>query len=211
MAKRKFTEDDFLYPETDDMPTADSDLHRRVMTDLIARLEARYADAPDVYVSGDIRVYCEEWNPYDVKVPDCFVVFGVPKKDRIEYRGWAEGRMPSIVFEVITGYDPLADESKLRTYRDHWNVDELFLFDPIGDCLTPRLQGFHRTSGAWQPIEPSQGRLASVRLGLTVHADGSRLVLRDAVTGAELLPAAEAEVARLKAELAALRKRKPTA
>jgi hypothetical protein len=50
---------------------------------------------------------------------------------------------------------------------------------------------------------------------MTLIRDGTRLVLRDAATGEEVLTAtekragaAEAEVARLKAELAALRKRK---
>src|SRR5436309_1504323 len=100
MTGRKFTADDFMCPTSDHMPEAEGDLHRRVVTDLIARLEARYTTDPNVYVSGLTRVYCEEWNPYDVLVPDCFVVFGVPKRDRQMYLGWQEARMPNVVIEV---------------------------------------------------------------------------------------------------------------
>jgi Uma2 family endonuclease len=208
MMAREFTEDDFLYPESDHMPKADSDVHRKVMTDVIARLEARYAARPDVYVSGGLRVYHEKWNPYDVVVPDCFVAFGVPKHDRDAYRGWQEERMPSVVIEVVTKYTVMMDEStKPRTYADDWKVDEYFLFDPLEEYLDPSLQGFKRAKDGMKPIKPEKdGSLASKKLGVSLSRDGSRLVLRDAVTGQVVLTEPEAEVARLTARLAAFRR-----
>lgn len=210
MAARRFTEDDFLYPESDHMPRAESDLHRRVMTDLIARLEARYAGDPNVYVSGDIRVYNEEWNPYDVHVPDCFVVFGVPKRDREMYQGWQEGRLPNVVVEITSKETRMDDQlSKFGAYQDDWRVEELFLFDPAGDYLRPRLAGYRRSRGKLRPIRPVNRVLTSEVLGINLAREGTKLVLRDAATGRKLLTALEAEVARLQAELAALRRQQP--
>jgi Uma2 family endonuclease len=216
MAGRKFTPDDFMYPSSYDIPEAESDLHRKVVTDLIARLEARYSADPNVYVSGLTRVYCEEWNPYDVLVPDCFVVFGVPKRGRTMYLGWQEARMPNVVIEVTSKYTEQEDKyTKVRRYERDWQVEEYFVFDPGQEYLNPPLQGYRLVRGKFTSLKPSSGSLTSRVFGITLTADGTRLVLRDTTTGEELLTATEqraateAEVARLKAELDALR-RKPT-
>lgn len=210
MADRyEFTEDEFLYPSRIDMPEAATDRHRKAVADLIARLEHRYADAADVYVSGDLKVYWEKWNPYEVEVPDCFVVFGVPKRDRDKYLGWEEGRMPAVVIEVASreGRDDLG--GKFRAYQDDWAVDEYFVFDPTGAERGPPLTGYRRTGNRLVPLVVANGVLTSRRLGVTLAAAGDRLVLRDTTTGQEVVTAAEAEVARLRAELDALRNRPP--
>ncbi len=51
------------YPESDGKPMAETDLHRDEMFDLIARLQTRYADAPDVYVSGNLLGTDKEGDP----------------------------------------------------------------------------------------------------------------------------------------------------
>jgi Uma2 family endonuclease len=201
----EFTEDDFLYPDTDCTPEADGDLHRRVVADILARLQARYADRPDVYVSGSLRVYWETWNPYAVVVPDCFVAFGVPKGDREEYRGWQEPSLPQVFIEVVSARGVMEDESKPRTYAEEFKATEVFLFDPTGRRLKLHLEGFRMRAGRLHPLPLVDGALVSETLGLTLTADGERLRLTDTTTGGEVLPAAEAEVARLRAELARLR------
>ena len=65
------------YPESDGRPMAETDLHRAEMTDLIAMLEARYADRADVYVSGNLLLYYRQGDPRAAVAPDVFVVFGV--------------------------------------------------------------------------------------------------------------------------------------
>jgi Uma2 family endonuclease len=211
VARPKFTPDDFMYPSSNDMPEAESDLHRKVVTDLIARLEARYAADPNIYVSGLTRVYCEEWNPYDVLVPDCFVVFGAPKRDRQMYLGWQEARMPNVVIEVTSKYTEQEDElTKARRYERGWQVEEYFVFDPGQEYLSPPLRGYRLDQGKFKVIKPTAGALTSRVLGVTFSHEGARLVLWDSVTGSELLTPAEAEVVRLKTELVALRNPPPT-
>lgn len=99
--------------------------------------------------------------------------------------------------------------TKRAIYQDVWEVDEYFLFDPLEDYLDPSLQGFRRVRGAFQPIKANKdGSLNSRRLGLTLSRDGDQLRLHDTVTGAMVLTEQEAEIERLKAELAALKKKK---
>lgn len=208
----EFTEDDFLYPSSDDMPKAETDAHRKVVADLIARLDARYTDAADVYVSGGIKVYWEKWNPYEVVVPDCFVVFGVPKGDRDKYLGWVEGKLPSVVLEVVSREGLSHDlDIKFRVYQDAWQVAEYFVFDPTGAVPDTPLRGYRRNGGRFLPIAHAKGRLTSEVLGITLSASGTRLRLRDAATDEDVRTAAEAELARLRAEVAALRNPPPPA
>ena len=90
--------------------------------------------------------------------------------------------------------------------------------DPIGKFLPDQLQGFRLEQGVYQPIVPENGRLTSEQLGLELLAGGLYLRFLDPTTG-ELIPtpeevekarqSAEAEVARLRAELEALRSGQP--
>ena len=209
----QFTEDDFNYPSSDGMPRGESDSHRKAVTDLVARLDARYADSPDVYVSGDIKVYWEKWNPYEVVVPDCFVVFGVSKADRDKYIGWVEGVLPSVVLEVGSREgSPLELDAKSRVYEDVWRVSEYFVFNPTEREPGPPLRGYRRVKDRFVPIVLLNDALTSQTLGISLTASDGKLILRDAATGAPVMTAPEAENARLRAELAALElKKKPKA
>jgi Uma2 family endonuclease len=203
------------YPESDGKPMAESDWHYHLLVDVRERLTARYADRPDVYVSGNLLVYYEEGDPHKVLAPDCFVVFGASKHDRRTYKTWEEGRFPAVVFEFTSESTKEVDMStKFDVYQDAWGVREYFLFDPREEYLEPSLLGYRRSRGELKPIRPVQGVLTSKTLGITLVRDGTRLVLRDTVTGKELLTTeaakAEAEIARLKAEIAALRRKPPT-
>ncbi len=208
---------DVEYPTTDGKPMAETDLHRILMTDVIARLTAWFAPRRDVYVSGNLMVYYEEGEPRTFLAPDCFVAFGVRPGQRDFYKSWVEGKLPDVVFEFTSKSTQKEDlEEKYRVYQDVWRVKEYYLFDPRGEYLDPPLTGLRRTRGRFRPIPSVGGVYTSDLLGLTLARDGGRLILRDAATGQPLLTeaeqraaAAEAEVARLKAELDALRRRRP--
>jgi Uma2 family endonuclease len=189
------------YPDSDGMPMAESDLHRKIMNEVIDRLIARYAKRDDVYVTGNLLVYYVEGDPRVSLAPDCFVVFGVPSGDRRIYKVWEEGKFPTVVFEITSKTTEREDMGKkFEIYQDTWKVKELFLFDPTEDYLDPPMVGYRMSRGELKVIKPVGGRITSKELGVTLERDGTRLVLRDARTGRELLlPAqAEAEEARRK-------------
>lgn len=205
------------YPSSDGKPVAETEVHIDALTDLRVRLKAWAATQKSVYAAGNLLVYYEEGNAARHLSPDCFVVFGVPDHRRETFRTWEEGAVPSVVFEITSKTTRREDtRTKRAIYQDVWEVDEYFLFDPLEDYLDPSLQGFRRVRGAFQPIKPTKdGSLTSRRLGLILDRVGDRLRLRDAATGETILTADEhrvaardAEIARLQAELAALKKKK---
>jgi Uma2 family endonuclease len=200
---------------------AETDLHRVLMTDLIQTLDDWFAADPNVYVSGNLLLFYEEGNKRRHVSPDVFVVFGVPKRMRPNYLLWEEGRGPAAVIELTSATTRREDTHKKHVlYRDVLRVPEYFLFDPYGDYLTPPFQGLRLTAGEYRPMRVKDKPLRSRQLGLDLVADGRQLRLVNPETG-ERLPtraearraevqarqAAEAEVERLRAELAALRSR----
>src|SRR5215208_946897 len=127
---------------------AETDLHRLLMIDLLQTLHDRFANDPKVYVSGNLLLFYEEGNKRKHVPPDVFVVFGVPKRERLNYRLWEEGRSPNVVIELTSSSTRREDtRQKVELYRDVLRVPEYFLFDPYGDYLDPRFQGFRLTAG----------------------------------------------------------------
>jgi Uma2 family endonuclease len=171
------------YPTTDGKPMAETDHHRILMTDLIDTLQIRHASEPRVYVSGNLIVCYERGNRRKHVSPDVFLVRGVPKRRRINYLIWEEGRGPQVVIEITSSSTRSEDQkTKKRLYQDVLKVREYFLFDPFGDYLEPRLQGYRLRGGVYRPIRVVGRRLPSQVLGLHLEARGDTLRLWDPTT-----------------------------
>ncbi len=194
------------YPTADGRPMAETDLHRELMFDLIKTLQARYADHPMVYVSGNLLLFYEPGNKRRHISPDVFVVRGVPRKERLNYLVWEEGKGPDVVIELTSSSTRMEDvKKKYSLYQDRLGVQEYFLFDPYGDYLKPPLQGHRRQKAAFVPIKAAHDRLPSKVLDLHLERDGKSLRLFDPRTGQRLpTPSeaiAQAEAARRQAEV----------
>src|SRR5512136_2989341 len=175
------------YPESDGSLIAESDWHRDELFDLIFRLKTRYADSPDVYVSGHMFVYYEEGKPASVFAPDVMVVFGVPKTPRRVYKLWEEIKAPSVVFEVSSRKTWIEDRGSKRTLCARLGVAEYYLWDPRYEYLTPPLQGYRLVGGSYGALCPdADGCLVSATLGLRLCAEGNRLELYDRESGRRL-------------------------
>jgi Uma2 family endonuclease len=184
------------YPTTDGKPMAETDRHRDLMFDLIKVLQRFYALAPDVYVSGNLLLFYERGNKRRHVSPDVFVAKKVPKRERDNYLVWEEGKGPDLVIELTSSSTRHVDvDRKFRLYRDVLKVKEYFLFDPHGDYLHPRLQGYRLRGGEYVPIRPVQGRLPSKVVGLHLEARDRDLRLYDPATG-QWLPTPEELAAR---------------
>ena len=192
------------YPTGDGKPMAETDVHRDLMMDLIQTLEAHYAADPAVYVSGNLLLFYEEGNKRKHVSPDVFVVRGVAKKKRENYLAWDEGKGPDLVIELTSKSTRSEDvKTKMALYRDVLQVPEYFLFDPFQDYLTPSMQGYRLIDGNYELIGSVAKRLPSEILGLHLERVGSQLRLHDPVAARRLpTPAerAEAEYQRAEAE-----------
>jgi len=193
---------------------AETDLHRELMIAIIKTLQHWFGSQPMVYVSGNLLLYYVMGNKRKHVAPDVFVVKGVPKKLRECYLLWEEGKSPNAVIELTSSSTMKEDtDKKFRLYRDVLKVREYFLFDPKGDYLTPRLQGYALKKADYVPISMKDGRLPSKVLGLHLEQAGSELRLFDPTTGKWLLTPEERiceqqhEIERLRNEIRDLHRR----
>lgn len=198
-------EEDF-YPSSDGRPFAEGDLHFDLMADCIKGLR-----------------YHEEGNPKARISPDCYVVLGAGMRLRDSYKVWEEnGLVPDVVFEFTSRQTRHEDRTKKwPVYERVLRVPEYFQFDPEGDYLEPRLQGFRLVNGRHVRMEMMDNRLHSDVLGLDLVHKGEEFRLFDPARGkflfmpfvyirhkeaeSEALWALEVEKSRLRAEITALR------
>jgi len=213
------------YPASDGKPMGETDQHMDVLSYCKDALRDYFADRADsVYVSGNNFIYYQEGSSRARVSPDVYVVFGIPQRQRESYFPWREsGQLPAIVFEITSRKTRREDEvTKRDLYERVLAVPEYVLFDPKDEYLRPRFQMFRLREGRYEAVPVIDNRMYSEQLGLELVADGNRLRFFDPQTG-EFLPslaemrikaAAEAEAreqvqaenARLRAELDALRR-----
>jgi Uma2 family endonuclease len=168
------------------------------MTDLIFALKW-FLVQTRAYVAGNLFIYYQEGNPKAAVAPDVFVVLGAEQYDRRTYRVWEEGGLvPQVIIELTSKKTRKADsDTKPRLYAQ-LGVQEYVMFDPYGEWLRPRLQGFRLVNDAYQPME--EDPLRSAVLDLELRLDNNTLRLHNLHTG-ERLPTSDEEVlARRQAE-----------
>jgi Uma2 family endonuclease len=193
---------EIIYPESDGKPMAETDVHRKLMAELIEELEIFFQDDPQVYVSGNLLLYYEEGNPKKRIAPDVFVVRGVPKHERRIYQLWKEGRAPDAVFEISSRGTWSEDLVKKFQLCARLGVREYFIFDPEYDYLHQPLLAFRLEDGLYEELDVLEGCVMSEALGLELVDTGKTLRLRDPQTGQFLLTRTELDAARQQAEIA---------
>jgi len=206
-----------VYSTSDGQPMAETDTHRDLMVYFIEALKAFFArEGRRAYVAGNNFLFWEEGNPKSRVSPDCYVVFEIGPEPRDSFKSWEEGdRLPAVVFEFTSRKTRSNDVKKKRPlYEGVLRVPEYFQFDPTGDYLRPRLQGFRLDeTGSYKPIPLQEDRLSSEQLGLELVQEGEWLRLYDPARGAFLPTPQEqaarmeeqaSEIKRLRAQLAAL-------
>lgn len=172
------------YPTTDGKPMAETDRHRRLSTNLIDTLDLRFEPDPNVYISGNLLIFYSRGNRRKHISPDVFVVKGVPKRERLNYLIWTEGKGPDAAIELTSSSTRHVDtKRKFELYRDILKIKEYFLFDPFDDYLVPRLQGFRLRAGDYLPIKMASGRMHSEVLELDLAPVLDELRLFDPTTG----------------------------
>ena len=194
------------YPSSDGKPMADNDAQRNAIMYGINALTRHFKDRQGVYVSGDLLIYYAEGNPRVSIAPDVFVVFGVEKRERPNYKLWEEGRAPAFVLEVASPSTWRDDLGPKRSVYARLGVREYWQYDPTGEHLPMRLQGERLTRSGYvrQLVETAPDGTLTLRsetLGLELRAaPGREMRFRDPATGNDLRSPDEEAEGRLEAE-----------
>ena len=106
--------------------------------------------------------------------------------------------MPALVLEVTSRSTRGEDEGKKRKLYARLGVREYWLYDPKGEYLSPRLQGYRLSGGAYRRIEaervlPAGDLRMRSELGVELRLEGGRLRYYDLARGRYLRTPAESE------------------
>ena len=186
------------YPDSDGLPMAENEFQFRSILYANSALATYYRAHDDVYVVGNLLLYYEPSPrpgvPGKSVSPDLMVVLGAPKHLRSSYLLWEEPKAPDFVLEVASESTYRSDlGSKRTTYETKIGVSEYWLYDPIGGCLAPRLQGFRLVEGRYEPISVTErtdsvltGYSEALALELRLYPD-DRFRFHDPASGRDLL------------------------
>lgn len=219
-----------IYPESDGKPVGETDFHIAVIFYLRAALRYHFRRVDRLYAAANMLFYYEEGDPHAVTSPDVFVVKGIPNQARRTYKLWEEKAVPCTIFEITSKSSRLEDIGTKKGLFEMLGVREYFLFDPLDEYLRPRFQGFELDEGYYRPLDPApDGTLRSRELDLILRPEADFLRIVDPETGiavpsleeaaeraqaeadraqaeADRARTAEAENARLRAEIERLRR-----
>jgi Uma2 family endonuclease len=201
-------QEEIQYPSSDGEPMAESDITRDYMTYGVEALKLHFQGRSDVYVSANSFVYYEEGNKAAVVAPDIYVVFGVRKRQRDNYKIWKEaGIAPQFVLEITSETTQDVDQETKPEIYESLGVREYFQYDPSGDYLNPILQGLRLVNNRYEPIPVNNIALDTLWLysevlGLELHLVSGELRFRNPQTGEFLKTYQQSEQARLAAEQA---------
>ena len=162
------------YPCSDGRPMAESGFQIKPLVYAFTVLQTHFLHQPQVFVAGDMFLYFKEGDPRAVVAPDVFVVIGAANHTRMSYKLWEEPKAPDFVLEITSRSTRAEDQGRKREVYASLGVGEYWLFDPTGDYLAPRLQGFRLHGGEYRPL-PS---VAMVGGGLSLHSEALGLDVR---------------------------------
>jgi Uma2 family endonuclease len=159
-----------LYPDSDGQLMADNTKQFRWIVAIKENLEWLFAEAPDVFVAGDLLWYPVEGEPKIRMAPDVLVVFGRPKGDRGSYRQWQEENVvPQVVFEILSPGNRLKEMLEKLKFYDRFGVEEYYIYNPDNQELT----GLVRSEAGLELIDPDNW--TSPRLGICFDLSGEEL------------------------------------
>ncbi|MEO6193999.1 MAG: Uma2 family endonuclease [Thermoanaerobaculia bacterium] len=212
----------FLDPQLEDK-MVQGEFHASLMAELKELLSRYFHSQPDVKVLMDVKHLLGRGLPGPA--PDISIIRGVrhPERERRSFNVVKEGVAPCFILEIVSYFDARirrTDEvDKVKLY-ERIEVEEYFLVDMPrkGTGGQFQLKGYRLSSDRrYRLIEPDDhGRLLSGETGLLfgVSPNGGRVEVFDAASGerirtpleeVEARKAAEAELARLRAEIERLK------
>ena len=204
-----------VYPSADGEPVAETYDHLYAILTTLEVLKQYLAGRQATVLANQFLYYAQGF-PKVRTAPDVMVIFDVAPGGRDNYKTWEEGQVPVVIFEMTSPSTQDQDKTFKKTLYEQLGVQEYWLFDPKGEWIAEKLQGYRLREDTYTPITDS--RSEPLQLRLTVEGKlisfyredtGEKLLIPDELvaalnqeTQARLLAEAQAEQERQQRELA---------
>jgi len=132
---------------------AETSIHVLQIVYLYLALRWWFRAEPQINVGANMFLYYREGHPKKRIAPDLYVAWGVPKRERRNYKIWEEKQAPQVVFEVTSPKTREVDLGRKRLIYAEIGVAEYYLFDPFGQYLKPPIRAYRLDGGEYVPCE----------------------------------------------------------
>ena len=141
--------------------------------------------AGNVLIATEMEVYFDtSEGPLRKLRPDLLVAFGVAREPEApSYRVSERGKPPDFVLEVSSPSTVKRDIGSKREIYAAARVPEDWLFDPLGEQLQPRLQGYRLVNGQYAALAATgaeaESPIRSGVLGAVLRTRGAILLVQE--------------------------------
>ncbi|MFN6474655.1 Uma2 family endonuclease [Nostoc sp. DedQUE07] len=204
-----------FYPSSDGEPLAESYAHLCALLATLEVLRQYLLDRQATVLSNQFLYYAQGF-PRLWVAADVMVIFNVAPGGRDNYKIWEEGQVPVVIFEMTSEGTKNQDTGFKKTLYEQLGVIEYWLFDPKGEWIKEKLQGYRLRGEVYEPITDSRCEPLQLRLqiegqliGFYREDTGEKLLIPEELAKAlkqERLAReqAESQVERLKEQLRSL-------
>lgn len=129
------------YSTGDGRPVAETFLHLYAILTTLEVLR-QYLEGQQATVLANQFLYYAPGVPTARVAPDVMVIFEVEPGGRDNYKTWEEGQVPAVIFEITSASTQKKDREDKMTLYSLLGVQEYWLFDPKGEWIQQKLQGY---------------------------------------------------------------------
>ncbi|MBD2208708.1 Uma2 family endonuclease [Nostoc linckia FACHB-104] len=156
---------EIIYPSSDGEPIAETYDH---LYAILTTLEVirQYLQGRRATVLANQFLYYVPGFPKLRVAPDVMVIYDVEPGGRDNYKIWEEKQVPKVIFEFTSKGTQEEDKTTKKNLYEGLEVEEYWLFDPKGEWITQKLQGYRLRGDIYEPITDSCSQALQLRLAV---------------------------------------------
>jgi Uma2 family endonuclease len=143
--QQKSQKTELFYASEDGEPLAETSIHADAIISAVAILRnylgSEFVDRSPVVLADQFLYFVEGLTKFRV-APDVMVIFDIPQVPYDNYKIWETGKVPSVIFEFTSQSTQNRDQEYKKYLYQDTGVKEYWLFDPKGEWIPKKLQGY---------------------------------------------------------------------
>jgi Uma2 family endonuclease len=152
-----------VYPSSDGEPLAQTYDHLYAILTTLEVLKQHLQGRKATVLANQNLFYAQGYPKLKV-APDVMVIYDVEPGGRDSYKLWEERQVPQVIFEMTSKKTKGDDQTSKKELYENLEVQEYWLFDPKGEWIEEKLQGYRLRGDRYELITDSRSEPLQLRL-----------------------------------------------
>ncbi|BAY42580.1 hypothetical protein SAMD00079811_01580 [Scytonema sp. HK-05] len=154
-----------VYSSSDGEPVAETYDHLYAILTTLEVLRQYLLGSRATVLANQFLYYAEGFPKLRV-APDVMIIYDVEPGGRDNYKIWEEKQVPKVIFEMTSKSTQDEDKNTKKNLYEALEVQEYWLFDPKGEWIEQKLQGYRLRGDSYVPITDNQSEPLQLRLAV---------------------------------------------